>query len=62
MGRKILFITTDQQRFDALGCNGGTVARTPGGDALAKARTSYSRAPCPSGGWTPPRPTTITGQ
>ena len=22
MGRKILFITTDQQRYDALGCNG----------------------------------------
>jgi hypothetical protein len=24
MGRKILFVTTDQQRYDALGCNGGT--------------------------------------
>ena len=29
MGRKILFITTDQMRYDSLGCNGGTVARTP---------------------------------
>ena len=29
--RNILFITTDQQRYDSLGCNGGTVARTPGG-------------------------------
>ena len=29
MGRKILFITTDQQRYDSLGCNGGTIARTP---------------------------------
>ena len=28
MGRKILFITTDQQRYDALGCNGGRIART----------------------------------
>ena len=28
--RNILFITTDQQRYDSLGCNGGTVARTPG--------------------------------
>ena len=27
--RNILFITTDQQRHDSLGCNGGTVARTP---------------------------------
>ncbi len=25
MGRKILFITTDQQRYDSLGCNGGTM-------------------------------------
>ena len=29
MGRNILFITTDQQRYDSLGCNGGIVARTP---------------------------------
>ena len=35
MGRKILFITTDQQRYDALGCNGGTIARTPVVDGLA---------------------------
>ena len=27
MGRKILFVTTDQQRYDTLGCNGG--ARRP---------------------------------
>ena len=25
MGRKILFVTTDQQRYDTLGCNGGTL-------------------------------------
>ena len=35
MGRKILFITTDQQRYDALGCNGGAIARTPVIDRLA---------------------------
>ena len=35
MGRKILLVTTDQQRFDTLGCNGGTVARTPVADSLA---------------------------
>ena len=35
MGRKILFITTDQQRYDTLGCNGGTLARTPVVDGLA---------------------------
>ncbi len=37
MGRKILFVTTDQQRYDTLGCNGGTLARTPVVDALAAA-------------------------
>ena len=35
MGRKILLITTDQQRFDALGCNGGRFAKTPNLDSLA---------------------------
>ena len=35
MGRKILLITTDQQRHDALGCTGGKVARTPAIDGLA---------------------------
>ena len=35
MGRKILFVTTDQQRYDTLGCNGGTLARTPVIDGLA---------------------------
>jgi arylsulfatase A-like enzyme len=44
MGRKILFITTDQMRFDALGCNGGKVARTPAIDALAKEGVNYTRA------------------
>ena len=37
MGRNILFITTDQQRYDSLGCNGGKVARTPVADRLAAA-------------------------
>ncbi len=33
--RNILLVTTDQQRYDSLGVNGGTVARTPAVDALA---------------------------
>ena len=41
MGRKILFVTTDQQRYDALGCNGGTVARTPVVDGLAARGRRY---------------------
>ena len=34
-GRKILLVTTDQQRFDALGCSGSQIARTPVIDLLA---------------------------
>ena len=44
MGRNILLITTDQMRFDALGCNGGEVARTPVIDALAASGINYTRA------------------
>ena len=44
MGRNILLITTDQMRFDALGCNGGEVARTPVIDSLAASGINYTRA------------------
>ena len=44
MGRKILFVTTDQQRYDTLGCNGGALARTPVVDALAAQGHRYARA------------------
>ena len=44
MGRKILFVTTDQQRYDTLGCNGGTLARTPVVDGLAAGGVRYERA------------------
>lgn len=44
MGRKNRFITTDQQRFDSLGCNGGTIAQTPVVDGLAAGGINYGRA------------------
>ena len=44
MGRKILFVTTDQQRYDSLGCNGGTIARTPVVDGWARHGINYHRA------------------
>ncbi len=44
MGRKILFVTTDQQRYDALGCTGNTIARTPVVDAWPP-RASSTAAP-----------------
>ena len=62
MGRKILFVTTDQQRYDALGCNGGTVARTPVIDALAAQGVNYRRAHPQSVVCMPSRATMATGQ
>jgi arylsulfatase A-like enzyme len=62
MGRKILFITTDQQRYDGLGCNGGTVARTPVIDGLAAAGINYRRAHNQNTVCMPARSTMITGQ
>ena len=62
MGRKILFITTDQQRYDTLGCNGGTIARTPVIDAVAAQGLRYERAHPQSVVCMPSRSTMITGQ
>ncbi len=62
MGRKILFVTTDQQRYDTLGCNGGTLARTPVVDGLAQAGIRYERAHPQSVVCMPSRATMLTGQ
>ena len=62
MGRKILFITTDQQRYDTLGCNGGVYSRTPVVDALAAQGVRYERAHPQSVVCMPSRSTMITGQ
>src|SRR6202142_3879499 len=62
MGRKILFITTDQQRYDALGCNGGTIARTPVADGWARAGLTYRRAYNQNTVCMPARSTMLTGQ
>jgi arylsulfatase A-like enzyme len=62
MGRKILFITTDQMRFDSLGCNGGRIARTPAIDKLAREGINYSRCHAQNVVCMPARATMITGQ
>ncbi len=62
MGRKILFITTDQIRFDALGCNGGRIAKTPAIDALARSGINYTRCHAQNVVCMPARATMITGQ
>ena len=62
MKRNILLITTDQMRFDALGCNGGQVARTPVLDGLAARGINYTRAHNQNVVCMPARATIITGQ
>ena len=62
MGRRILFVTTDQQRYDTLGCNGGTLSRTPVVDGLAAAGIRYERAVPQSVVCMPSRSTILTGQ
>ena len=62
MGRKILFITTDQMRFDAIGVNGQKLARTPAIDALAANGINYTRAHNQNVVCMPARSTMITGQ
>jgi arylsulfatase A-like enzyme len=62
MGRKILFITTDQQRYDSLGCNGGQIARTPVIDKLAANGINFKRAHVQNVVCMPNRSTMLTGQ
>src|SRR4051794_38166938 len=62
MGRKILLVTTDQQRYDTLGCNGGELARTPVVDGLAREGIRFERAIPQSVVCMPSRSTILTGQ
>lgn len=62
MGRNILLITTDQMRYDALGCNGGAIARTPVLDGLARDGINYRRAHNQNVVCMPARATIMTGQ
>lgn len=62
MSRKILFVTTDQQRYDTLGCNGGSLARTPVVDRLAAEGIRYERVHPQSVVCMPSRATMLTGQ
>lgn len=62
MGRRILFITTDQQRYDTLGVNGGILSRTPTLDALAAEGIRYERCQPTSVVCMPSRASMLTGQ
>jgi arylsulfatase A-like enzyme len=58
----ILLITTDQQRFDSLGCNGNPWIDTPAIDSLAATGLRYSRAHVQNVLCMPSRATILTGQ
>lgn len=60
--RNVLFITVDQQRWDALGCNGGKIARTPCVDSLAAAGLRYERPHVQNVVCMPSRATMLTGR
>jgi arylsulfatase A-like enzyme len=62
MKRNILLITTDQMRYDALGCNGGKVAKTPTIDGLSSEGINFRRAHNQNVVCMPARATIITGQ
>ena len=58
----ILLITTDQQRYDSLGCNGNAVCATPAIDSLAAGGVRYERAHTQNVLCMPSRSTILTGQ
>lgn len=60
--RNILFITTDQQRYDSLGVHGHPHTRTPAIDSLARAGIDYRRAHVQNVVCMPSRSTMLTGQ
>ena len=58
----ILWICTDQQRFDTLGCCGNTFVKTPNLDRLALGGTQFNQAFCQNPLCTPSRASLLTGR
>ena len=57
----ILWICTDQQRSDSLGCYGNPIVRTPNIDAIAKQGVRFNRHITPMQICSPSRATMATG-
>ncbi len=57
----ILLITTDEQRFDAIGCNGNDYIRTPNLDRIAREGINFKNHTCSSPICTPARASILTG-
>lgn len=58
----VLWICTDQQRFDTLGCMGNPHVRTPNIDALAESGVLFANAFCQNPVCTPSRASFLTGR
>lgn len=58
----ILFLLTDDQRWDTLGCMGNAVVRTPEIDALARAGVLFRNAFVTTSVCSPSRASIVTGQ
>jgi len=58
----ILWICTDQQRFDTLGCMGNRFVRTPHLDAMAESGVLFEHAYCQSPVCTPSRVSFLSGR
>ena len=63
MSRKlnVLFIITDQQRADHLGCAGNPILKTPNIDRLASEGVRFTNAFCANPICTPNRASILTG-
>ena len=61
-GPNLLFITTDQQRWDSLPCYGLDFMRTPNLDRLAREGMVFERAYTPAPLCVPMRAALVTGQ
>ncbi len=58
----ILFLITDQQRVDTLGCYGNEICETPNIDRLARSGARFTHAYTPTAICTPARASLITGR
>jgi len=58
----VLWICTDQQRFDTLGCYGNDFVHTPNIDRLAEMGVRFNRAYCQSPVCAPSRASFLTGR
>jgi arylsulfatase len=58
----LLFINTDQQRYDSLGCNGNPYAQTPHLDQLAREGVNFTRCYTSNPVCMPARASFFTGQ